>query len=196
MYAMQYTFQLPDNYDMDNIRSRVAERAHLFDKLDGLYQKSFLISEKGKAGALVNSYAPFYIWNYPEAMSRFLAGEQFKAVTEAFGRVPVKHWIPLYSSPGKAQRIKPAFATKEVIQLASNADLDKMRSLEYELHRQWAEHPECQSGFIGLDPNSWEIVRFALWTHPQERLAEGVETFEVLHLSAPGLDPAYAEAGC
>lgn len=196
MYAMQYTFILPDDYDMSAVRTRVSERRHLFDKLEGLYEKAFLISEKGKVGASQNTYAPFYVWNYADAMSRFITGDKFKAVMQAFGRVPVQYWVPLYFSTGKANLAKPVFATKETIGIAPDTDLENLRKLEYKLHREWVEHPENQSSFIGFDPNSWELVRFALWTRPQERPADQVQTFEVLHLSAPSLDPKYVTAGC
>jgi hypothetical protein len=196
MYAMQYTFPLPEDYDMGIIRAHVAERNRLFDKYEGLYEKAFLITEKGKAGASENSYAPFYIWNYAEVMSKFLVGEDFKVVTKAFDRPAVKSWLPLYFSTGKAQLAKPTFATKEIIKITPNTDLEKVRALEYKLQRQWVEHPDNQSGLIGLNPESWELVRFALWTKPQERLADGMQTFEVLHLSAPSLDPAYVVSGC
>lgn len=35
---------------------------------------------------------------------------------------------------------------------------------------------------LGVDPYSWELVRFTLWAHP------GPGRYEVLHLSSPHLD--------
>ncbi len=43
MIGMQYTFRLPDDHDMSSIRTRVAERSTLFDKMEGLYEKAFLL---------------------------------------------------------------------------------------------------------------------------------------------------------
>ena len=196
MIGMQYTFPLPDDHDMRTIRNRVAERGHLFDKLEGLFEKAFLISEKGIAGATKNSYAPFYLWNHDEAISNFLVSDKFKAVSEAFGRPTIKTWLPLYFSTGLAKLNKPAFATRETLDISPESDLEEMRRIEYKVHRHWAEHPANHSGFIGLDAEAWQIVRFALWTKSPESLPDGTETFEVVHLSAPGLDPTYFAASC
>lgn len=196
MIGMQYTFPLSDDYDMRRLRSRVAERSSYFDRMEGLYQKAFLISEKGVYGASENRYAPFYLWRYADAMANFLVGDKFKAVSQAFGRPAVTTWLPLYFSTGRAGRDKPVFATREIIDIAPGTDLEQMRKHEYKLHRLWAEHPENQSGFIGLDSCSWKLVRFALWTRPQELLATGMEAFEVLHLSAPNLNPEFFVSPC
>jgi len=197
MIGMQYTFSLPVDYDMVSLRARIAERGPLFDRMAGLHQKAFLISTKGTHGALGNRYAPFYFWRYAEAMSQFLIGDQFRAVSQAFGRPVVKSWVPLYFASGTAKYELPTFATEQIIDIPPEIDWEDLRAQQYKLHRQWAEHPENQSGFIGLDANSWTLVRFALWTRPQENLADDVEGFEVVHLAAPGLDPNYfAAAAC
>ena len=196
MIVMQYIFSLPDDHDMRTIRNRVAERGHLFDKLEGLFEKAFLISEKGVAGASKNSYAPFYLWNHDEAIGNFLVSDKFKAVSEAFGRPSIKTWLPLYVSTGPAKLDKPTFATKETITIPPESDLEEMRRIEYKVHRQWAEDPANHSGFIGLDAEAWQIVRFALWTRPPENPSDGTEAFEVVHLSAPGLDPTYFASTC
>jgi hypothetical protein len=196
MLAMQYTFTLPDDYDMNLIRERVAQKSDHFDRLEGLYEKAFLISEKGVADACENTYAPFYLWNHSYAMNDFLVSDSFKAVTEAFGRPSVKSWLPLYFSSGKAKFRHPVFATQEILDISADANLNELRRLEYKLHRQWAEHPQNQSSFIGLNADTWQIVRFALWTKPQENLSNDVRTFEVVHLSAPGINTPYSASPC
>lgn len=196
MIGMQYVFTLPDDYDMRTIRNRVAERGHLFDKLEGLFEKAFLISEMGMTGATENSYAPFYLWSHDEAISNFLASEKFRALSETFGRPTLRIWLPLYFSTGQAKLAKPAFATREIIDISPESDVKEMRRIEYRVHRQWAEHPANHSGFIGLDATSWQIVRFALWTGTPQSLPDGPQAFEVVHLSAPGIDPTYFASSC
>ena len=183
MIAMQYTFVFPDEYDMGSIRARVAERGHLFDKVDGLYEKAFLISEKGVLGASQNCYAPLYLWNYSEAATNFLAGEKFKAVSNDLGRPIVQSWMPLYFSGSKQGT--PVCASTETIKISPDIDLGEMRRAEYKLHRHLAEHPNCHSSFIGLDPASWQIARFALWAKPPGSLSEFEKTFEVAYLATP-----------
>ena len=183
MIAMQYTFVFPDEYDMGSIRTRVAERGHLFDELDGLYEKAFLISEKGVLGASQNSYAPLYLWNYNEAATNFLAGEKFRAVSNDFGRPIVQSWMPLYFSGRNAKQGTPVCATTETIKVGPDTDLEEMRRTEYKVHRHLAEHADCHSSFIGLDPASWQIARFALWTKPPGSLSKSEKTFEVAYLA-------------
>lgn len=196
MLAMQYTFSFPDDHDMNTIRARVEERGAQFDKLEGLFEKAFLITEKGTNGPQRNSYAPFYIWNHPQAMTAFLASDKFAALTEAFGRPSIRSWIPVYFSTGLAKTATPLFATKETLSVPSDGDFNEVRQAEYARHRQWAELPNHHSGFIGLDPATWEIVRFALWTALPERLPEDAKIYEVLHLSAPALDFSAYESIC
>ena len=46
MIAMQYKISLPDNYDMNVIRQRVADNGHRTDGFQDLIFKAYLISEK------------------------------------------------------------------------------------------------------------------------------------------------------
>lgn len=43
---MQYKISLPDNYDMNVIRQRVADNGHRTDGFQDLIFKAYLISEK------------------------------------------------------------------------------------------------------------------------------------------------------
>lgn len=196
MYGMEYRFTLPDDYNMDVVRARVVERSPFFDKLEGLYEKAFLISEKSTTSESQNCYAPFYVWNDAESMKNFLLGEKFGAVTEAFGRPAVRSWLPIAFASGRAKLQKPRFATREITRLSTEVNLAKLRISESKLHRQWIERPDNQSAFIGIDPTSWEIVRLALWRDLPENLDAGVEVLQVLHLSAPSLDPSFFVSPC
>src|ERR1700722_2317572 len=85
MIAKQYSIALPADYDMGIIRRRVAERGARFDSFPGLYLKAFLIRERGRAGAVGNEYAPFYLWPETEALWDFVAGDGFRAIVDGFG---------------------------------------------------------------------------------------------------------------
>ncbi len=67
MYAMQYAFTLPADYDMQIIRRRMADRGHMTDGFAGLGVKDYLIREHGKAASALNQYAPFYFERTPPA---------------------------------------------------------------------------------------------------------------------------------
>ena len=188
MLAMQYIFTFPEDYDMTTIRARVMERGAQFDKLEGLFEKAFLISEKGKGAVQQNTYAPFYIWNYPQAMTAFIASDKFSALTQAFGRPTIKSWIPVYFSTGLAKTATPLLATKETVSVPADAEFAEVRRIEYAQHRRWTELPNHHSSYIGLDPATWEIIRFALWTALPDALPVDAQIYQVLHLSAPALD--------
>lgn len=187
MIGMQYTFSLPDDYDMAQLRARVAERGPMFDKTEGLHQKAFLIAEKGGHGATTNRYAPFYCWKNADALSDFLTGEKFRAVSDAFGRPEVTLWMPLFFGSGHAKFELPTFATAQVFEIAADTDWESARAEQNRIFREWAAQADNHSTFIGVDASSWKMMRFALWTRPQLALGSDVACFEVLHLAAPGL---------
>ncbi len=66
-------------------------RAQL-DDFDGLGLKAYLVQDQAN-GAIVNQYAPFYLWNDPAGMGRFLwGGGFFTGICKSFGRPTVRHW--------------------------------------------------------------------------------------------------------
>jgi hypothetical protein len=66
------------------IRRRVAERGHLFDGMQGLARKFFLLD------AADPTYATLYLWRDADAALAFLQGPFFAAVIESFGRPAVR----------------------------------------------------------------------------------------------------------
>ena len=187
MFAMQYGFDLPDDFDMGTIRVRVAERGRGFDHLSGLFQKAFLISEVSKQPEQGNRYCPMYLWQDPTGMSDFLLSDKFRAVSQTFGRPVVTTWTPVSFSRGEAVDAVPVSATQQFIPIAHGADVAEACSRERRLLQADAVLPGLHSAFLGLDANAWQLMRFHLWTGAV-RTKEG-SRFEVLHLSAPGLHP-------
>lgn len=166
MIAMQYVFTLPADYDMGRIRDRVARKGPSFDDFPGLVFKAFLISEAGRDGAVVNRYAPFYVWQSAQAMRDFLAGPAFAAVVASFGRPQVRTWIPL-----KVEAPAPSVETLDLIEetIAEDADVAALMANDH------------IGNVTALDPTGWRLlrVRFDAGGPPVNR-------FRVLHLSQPG----------
>jgi Domain of unknown function (DUF4865) len=188
MLAMQYRIPLDDSYEMARIRARVAEKAALFDALPGLAQKAFLINERGAAGRPFarNEYAPFYVWRSVEAARRFLLGDKFGAVCDAFGRPPVRTWQILEFAAADAA-VVPRFATLETLGAHSSAILSELAAAEREHHLEALRRPGLRSHAVGLDAELWEIVRFSLWAGAADAapFVRECHDYEVLHLSAP-----------
>jgi hypothetical protein len=197
VHAMSYRITLPADYDMRIIRHRVATRGHLLDDFPGLGQKAYLIRERGMAGSPVNQYAPFYLWNTPQGMNSFLWGPGFQGVVDDFGRPMVEHWTGLGFTRGPAVAAAPRTAIRRARALPPGEEPAAV--IERELARlpELAARPGVHSVAVVVDPRHWELVRFSLHQDEPEPDAGGeadedgcggVERYEVLHLSRPGLD--------
>jgi hypothetical protein len=175
MYAMQYEITLPADYDMEIIRTRVATRGHLMDSFAGLRFKAYLIRERA-AGSPVNAYAPFYVWDSPDAMGRFLwGGGGFQGIVQDFGRPVVRHWtgVTVLDGPGSHARS----ATRTVTPIPAEVDLTEFVE---DMTKPLSELPdEVCSTAIAIDPHHWELVHFTLWSDT------GPGRYEVLHMSQP-----------
>jgi hypothetical protein len=186
MIAKQYSVELPADYDMELIRDRVSELGRTFDNVSGLALKAFLVTEKSR-GARVNRYAPFCLWSDVSATTEFLYGDGFAGVTESFGRPLVEHWLGTDIRLGDVTAVARS-ATRED-RLVADASLAEAR----DLGREWLE--ECTrdarglwAAVIALDPYRWQFVCFALWSAAATATSAPVTTYELLHLSCPGLE--------
>ncbi|MEU8828415.1 DUF4865 family protein [Streptomyces sp. NPDC048636] len=187
MYAMQYRITLPADYDMNVIRHRVETKGPLLDDFPGLGLKAYAISERGVDGATVNAYAPFYLWAAPDAMHRFLWGPGFQGLVQDFGRPVVEHWPGLALARGRAAAAVPRAATRHTETVPAGADpAGAVEGAVQELRRR-ADADGVHSTAVAIDPRGWELVHFTLWEHAAPR-AEPGDRYQVLHLSAPGLD--------
>lgn len=169
MIAMQYEITLPSNYDMEIIRERVRTRGHFLDNFEGLGFKAYLV--RG------TQYAPFYVWNTSAGMANFLyRGGGFQGILADFGRPVVQHWPGVAFLRGDA--LTARYATRHITRLAPEANpMDVVGEIGLK------KAPGLHSAAAGVDPRTWEVVRFELWEeHPGE---EGV--YEVLHFSEPEL---------
>ena len=186
MYAMQYEIPLPADYDMAIIRHRVATKGPLLDTLPGLGLKAYLIRERGKDGSAVNLYAPFYLWASIEGMNSFLwGGGGFAGIVASFGRPAVQHWTGVACALGPEAQSRPTRATRLIEQFAPDIDpACAVDSAKKEMARR-ARQPGVHATAIAIDPQSWNIVHFTLWTDVAMDVP-GIR-YEVLHLSAPQL---------
>jgi hypothetical protein len=190
MIAMQYSFELPADYDMSIIERRVRDKGHVFDDTPGLGVKAFLAARRGdpQTGGQVNVYAPFYIWTEPQAMVDFLCGDKFAGLTDSFGRPAIQSWSVLDVKAG-GKSTDARLATRSIEQVGSFDSLHSMREAE-----QSATEAALRNGALlvmsGFDPKTWQRVRFCLW--PEHIAAADARTtcYNVLHTSAPtGTDP-------
>ena len=191
MYAMQYEITLPADYDMGIIRRRVEGTGHALDDFPGLGLKAYLIRDQAD-GSTVNQYAPFYLWNDPEAMGRFLwGGGLFTNICTAFGRPPVRHWTGVESLPGPDRDLPVVAATKHTVLLPPEVDPAESVTAALELLEKTAVSPGVHSTTVAVDPTSWELVHFTLWSGEVPAAVLGTR-YQVLHLSTPGKDVLFS----
>lgn len=188
MLATQYSIALPADYDMSVIRKRVAERGHALDRLPGLGLKAYLIEDRS-AGGRRNQYAPFYLWTESRAASGFFwGGGGFGGIVRDFGRPSVATWLGAAFVQGPAFGARPCSAvlTRRALDAASDP-ADEAVGL-----RAWADEqsaiPDVHSVAALIDPVRWEAALFVLRTAVRPAEAEPGTSYEVLHLSAPGLE--------
>ena len=83
MLAMHYKIPLSGPEAIATVRARATERGPLFDGMEGLAHKLFLIDPVDPC------YATFYLWREPDAALAFLEGPFFAALSQTFGRPQV-----------------------------------------------------------------------------------------------------------
>jgi hypothetical protein len=189
MIAMQYSFDLPADYDMSIIRRRIEERGHLTDAFAGLAFKAYLfqLRNAGTIGPPCNRYAPFYVWDDEDGMNRFLAGPGFEALTTSFGWPQVGYW-PIWAWRCRPGLTTAAWAIRERLPITPFAQLAALRAAESELVAHRVEHEGALASVVAYDPQDWRLVRFSLWAdNPSclDRQAVDHERYQVGHVSAP-----------
>ena len=185
MDAMQYEITLPTDYDMGIIRRRVETNAPRLDDFEGMGLKAYLIQDRAN-GAMVNQYAPFYLWNDQAGMAKFLwGGGFFTGICTSFGRPPVRHWagVDVLAGPDLDQ---PALsATKHTQLLEPDVDPAEPIAAAVETLRRTAALDGVHTAALAVDTARWELVHFTLWSSPEPGALPGTR-YQVLHLSTPG----------
>ena len=185
MHAMQYEITLPADYDMRIIHHRVETKGPLLDSFAGLGLKAYCVRERGADGSPVNQYAPFYLWNEPSGMNRFLWGPGFRGIVADFGRPVVRTWTGLGFERGPAYAERPRAASRTLAPVTPGADPADVIEASLAGLKQHARTLGVHSAALAGDPGCWEVAVFTLWhgTAPDDPAAD---RFRVLHLCAPG----------
>ncbi len=188
MIVKQYVVTLPADYDMKIIRERVATKGATFDTFPGLGIKAFMIREKGLFGAESNQYAPVYCWPEVEPMWGFIAGAGFRGILESFGWTPIETWLGLAFARGgelsDLPNLRSVVRTEQAI--SPGIDLAELREREIiEARSVVTNGSGVLVRAVGLNPQTWSLVRFDFWTCTQDALPADSHSYEVLHVSAP-----------
>lgn len=168
MNAMQYKITLPNDYDMQIIRNRVAENGMKTDGFEGLALKAYLIIDQKER----KEYAPFYLWEHTEGMNRFIFEGFYDNILTSFGWQHINITIPLWTEI--STKIKEARYVIEIEQDIKHTN--NMQKPHYSL-----PHLECLGKAIVYNPDKWKYVEFYFVNEQLEALEYNI--YEVLHIS-------------
>lgn len=159
MMAMQYSFTLPADYDMEIIDRRIRDKGPAMDGFLHLGFKAFLSARRGESGSRENLYAPFYLWDQPEGASNFICSPGFAALTDAFCRPRIRHWI-VWSAQISSDLASARFAYSEQLPIEPHVSLPDLRLQEVALAKQEASGKHVLARITAFDPHDWTMVRF------------------------------------
>jgi len=186
MFAMQYSFTLPADYDMGIIRNRIAEKGPALDRYDGLDFKAYLLADRADRalGSREHLYAPFYLWPDAEQMQIFMEGPVFPGVAGAFGWPSIRTW-PVWNAHLSAEARKARFATRETAPIVPFTALADLKEAEHE-----ALLNDISDGAVAavsaFEPTGWTSLRLRLWRDlPDLPAAPNRQFYAVGHVSQP-----------
>ncbi|SNY89909.1 protein of unknown function [Cohaesibacter sp. ES.047] len=179
MIAMQYSFTLPADYDMERIDRRIREKGAALDGFARLRFKAYLSARKHPedGSTAQNLYAPFYLWDEAEGASAFLSHPGFAGVTQSFGWPSVQIWLPW--GVRVAEDLHSAtFATRTIAPIDPFSDMARIRDA-LEARVEIARDAGALATVTGFDPTNWKSVDFSLWAEDPEGLGDTCQIYDV-----------------
>ena len=177
---MQYETPLPDDFDMEAVRTRVREKAGVFDQLPGMFVKFYAVNEMSNAS--LNEYSSIYVSSKPSFLTEFFTGDFFESYAGAFGR-PTPRWALAHQVSGDFRELqRTRAAIRQTIGIPRKTHIGRfVKSWE----ERWKKS-NALARVIAIDPAQWELIDFEFVT---ERITQplGVNThlYEIAHVSLP-----------
>lgn len=170
MNAMQYKIKLPNDYDMNKIRERVAQNGMKTDGFEGLGIKAYLIKDTSTK----KEYAPFYIWKQQAGMSHFIFDGFYDNILSTFGWQQINIAIP-YSV-----ELKPTIQNaKYVLEVEQEInETTHMAGLNFSV-----ENVSYEARVLVYNPDKWKKVEFYFFEDIPQNLEETASIYEILHVS-------------
>ena len=185
MYAMQYEFTLPADFDMSGLAEKVRAAVHLTDDFQGLGLKAYMFCHRERDGAPVNQYSSFYLWHDVRAMSRFLwGGGPFHRIVAYFGRPIVRHWTGAAFERGAGFEAVPLAATRSLTAIAPDIDPAPVVARAAAGLAALSRTDGVHSAALAIDPQRWELLNFTMWAKAPPAEVVG-QRYQVFHLSKP-----------
>ena len=175
---MQYETPFPDEFDMDQVKSRVRKLAPQFDQYPGLRFKLYGVNEAKHAA--VNEYTSIYLWTTPDPMRGLLAGDLFDNYAQAFARPSVRSWLihDIFGNP--LSLVDARYSLRRIVPVPRQTKVGAF--LENWTRREHRSDALVQ--VIGLDPLNWQLADFTVW-HDQPESVDLGHTYSLVHVSLP-----------
>lgn len=157
MIAMQYKILLPEDYDMNTIRKRVAVNGKKTDGFQDLLFKAYLITEnKSEEKGSHNQYSPLYLWKDSIGMNKFIFDGFYNNILDSFGWQNIKISIPLICI------LENDFInSKYVIEIEKEIlPATHMKSLDFSLIFH-----NCTGRVLIYNPDKWKCSEYYFFTN-------------------------------
>ena len=175
---MQYETPLPDDFDMDQVRSRARKLAPQFDRYPGLRFKLYGVNEMNHAP--INEYTSIYLWSTPDPMRGLLAGDLFDNYAQTFARPSVRSWL-IHDIFGDLVSLTEArYSLRRIVSVPRQTKVGAF--LESWTRREYRS--DALLHVIGLDPLNWQLADFTVWRDRPQSLDSG-HTYSLVHVSLP-----------
>jgi Domain of unknown function (DUF4865) len=177
---MQYETPLPDDFDMESVRTRVREKATVFDQLPGLLVKFYAVNDLTTTS--LNEYSSIYLWSKPSFLTGLFTGDLFENYANAFGR-PTPRWALVDQVAGDFDQLQQAQnAIRQTIGIPRKTHIGQFV-------KAWEKRQDKSNllaRVIAIDPTGWELIDFQF---ASERIAHRVgvnaHVYEIVHVSLP-----------
>ncbi len=177
MITMQYRINLPNDYDMQIIKKRVADNGDKTDGFQGLLFKCYLIQERN-ADSFENIYAPLYIWKDSNGMNQFLFGGYYDNIIKSFGWQNINIGVPLLIDL-KNDFMDSKFVTEDKYYIVPRLSLSSFRESVLKPNQSDNEF----SGQVCIyNPDKWEYSHFYFYKKRPDGLCNS-NSYQILHIS-------------
>jgi len=175
MIGMQYKINLPSEYDMEIIKTRVMKNGFKTDGFDGLLFKCYLIQEKG-IDNFENVYAPLYLWENSEGMNKFLFGGFYDNIIQSFGWQNVNIGVPIL-----VDLLNQFNISKYAVEVTNDIPQDATLTNFQNSIPSAPVQDENYTGRVCIyNPDKWKYSIFYFY---KERPNEKNNIFQILHIS-------------
>lgn len=157
MIAMQYTFVLPQTFDMKNIHQRISEHGSKLNGFPHLGFKAYMVQEQNNHDDFQheNRYAPFYFWDSSEGLRQFLMTEGYSRLEQDFGRPAICTYLPfIYKQTEKLKATQYAWTMIEKV--SRNTEICELKRQQERLLEQLS-HLNMTAYICALNTKDWTL---------------------------------------